>query len=196
MTIKKRDNPLDLFHAWFDEADRPDIADRTAMTLATADEAGTPSARIVLLKLADDRGFVFYTNAESQKGKELTANPQCALCFYWAPLGKQVRIRGSVDLVSVEEADEYFASRDRRSQIGAWASAQSRAMDGRFALEKEVAVWLAKYAVGTVPRPPHWVGYRLRPEVIEFWQSQPFRLHDRLRYRRVGDAWETDLLFP
>lgn len=166
------------------------------MALATADAAGRPSVRMVLLKGFDSQGFVFYTNLESQKGEELAANPRAALCFYWKSMQRQVRVEGTVSLVSDDEADAYFASRARDSQIGAWASQQSRVLTGRFELEKAIARYAAKYAIGRVPRPRQWSGFRLAPERFEFWQERPFRLHDRLVFARDGAAWQTEKLYP
>ena len=189
-------DPFARFAAWFDDATGKEPRDPNAMALATADAAGRPSVRMVLLKGFDSQGFVFYTNLESQKGRELTANPRAALCFYWKSLQRQVRVEGAVSLVSADEADAYFASRARDSQIGAWASEQSRVLTGRFELEKAIARYAAKYAIGRVPRPPHWSGFRLAPERIEFWQERPFRLHDRLVFVRDGAAWRTEKLYP
>jgi pyridoxamine 5'-phosphate oxidase len=172
--------------------------DPKAACLSTVSADGRPSSRMVLIQSADARGFVFYTNLESAKGEELKSNPQAALCFHWKSLERQVRVRGPVVAVSAEEADAYFATRPKDSQIGAWASRQSRAMEGRFALEKEVARFAAKYALSSVPRPPHWSGFRLQPLQIEFWRARPFRLHQRLCYRRksLDSAWTTERLFP
>jgi pyridoxamine 5'-phosphate oxidase len=168
------------------------------MTLATATADGVPSARVVLLKGADQRGFVFYTNYESRKGIELIANSRAALCFLWKSLGRQVRVEGTVEQVSAADADAYFATRARDSQIGAWASEQSRPLETRFALEKRVAEFTARHLVGTVPRPDNWSGFRLQPRLIEFWQDGLFRLHDRLEYRRAAPdaAWTTRTLYP
>jgi pyridoxamine 5'-phosphate oxidase len=196
MTDTDERDPFLLFARWLDEAKAGEPNDHNAMTLATADAAGRPSARMVLLKDAGAGGFVFYTNLDSRKGQELAANPNAALLFHWKSLRRQVRVEGKVAQVSDAEADAYFASRPRGSQIGAWASDQSRPLESRFHLEKRVAEVTARHLVGTIPRPPHWSGFRLRPEVIEFWQDKPFRLHDRLVYRRGGEEWTTVRLFP
>ena len=193
----KGDNPIVIFQAWLAEAHDSEPNDPTAMTLATADRDGIPSARMVLLKDADARGFAFYTNTESQKGVELDANCHAALVFHWKSLRRQVRIAGTVERVSDAEADEYFASRARGSQIGAWASDQSRPLEGRFALEKRVAKFAAKFGAGKVPRPPHWTGYRVIPQEIEFWQDKPFRLHERVVYSRDGESgWTAGRIYP
>jgi pyridoxamine 5'-phosphate oxidase len=196
--IGPRDDPFALFDAWFEEAKKSEPSEPNAMALATADREGRPNVRMVLLKEANASGFVFYTNYESAKGCELLANPHAALCFLWKGTGKQVRARGAVAKVSEAESDAYFASRAKDSQIGAWASAQSRPMEGRFAFEKEVAKYAARYALGKVPRPPYWGGFRLAPIEIEFWRNRPFRLHDRLVYRRAAPEapWRTERLFP
>ncbi|MBM3547094.1 MAG: pyridoxamine 5'-phosphate oxidase [Alphaproteobacteria bacterium] len=196
MTDTDEADPILLFKRWLEEAKASEPNDPTAMTLATADASGQPSARMVLLKDADSAGFVFYTNLESRKALDLGSNPKAALLFHWKSLRRQVRIEGPVAPVSDAEADTYFASRPRGSQIGAWASDQSRPMDGRFALEKRVAEVTARHLVGSIPRPPHWSGFRVRPQAIEFWQDKPFRLHDRLVYRQVAGAWATERLFP
>lgn len=196
MSISELENPIDLFKQWFDEAKTCGLKEPTAVTLATADPSGMPSARMVLLKEVDDAGFVFYTNYQSRKGKELEQNPQAALCFHWMPIGKQVRVQGAVERVSEAQSDAYFASRPRDSQIGAWASAQSEPLEGRFDLEKQVAAYALKFGIGKIPRPPHWGGYRIVPQTIEFWQEGMFRLHDRLLYTRAGSGWTTRRLFP
>jgi pyridoxamine 5'-phosphate oxidase len=196
--ITPTSEPVELFRQWFVEAAQHEPNDPNAMALATVDAHGLPDARMVLLKGIDESGFVFYTNLESVKGEELAANPQAALCFYWKSLGRQVRVRGPVSAVSAEEADAYFATRPKDSQIGAWASRQSRPLEGRFALEKEVARFAAKYALTSVPRPPHWSGFRVQPLQIEFWRARLFRLHERLCYRRdtLGSPWVTERLYP
>jgi pyridoxamine 5'-phosphate oxidase len=189
-------DPIFLFQAWFTEAKARESADVTAMALATADSSGAPSVRMVLLKAADARGYVFYTNTESRKGLELAANPRAALAMWWPVSNRQVRVEGAVERVDDVEADAYFASRARGSQIGAWASTQSRPLEGRLALEKRVAQFTAKYAIGKVPRPEYWTGYRVVPSIIEFWQQRDFRLHERLVFRRAGDGWTTERLYP
>ena len=196
MATSDAQDPFTRFAAWFDDATDKEPRDPNAMALATADAAGRPSVRMVLLKGFDSQGFVFYTNLESQKGQELTVNPRAALCFYWKSLQRQVRVEGAVSEVAADEADAYFASRARDSQIGAWASAQSRVLTGRFELEKAIARYAAKHAIGRVPRPPYWSGFRLSPERIEFWQERPFRLHDRLVFVRDGADWRTEKLYP
>lgn len=190
------DEPSDHFLAWLKEAEASEPNDPNAMALATADAQGRPSVRMVLLKDADARGFVFYTNLESRKGLELAENPEAALLFHWKSLRRQVRVEGPVAPVTPAEADAYFASRARGSQIGAWASQQSRPLESRFALEKAVALYTAKFGLGSVPRPPHWSGFRLTPRRLEFWQDGAFRLHDRLVYTRDGTRWTTERLYP
>ena len=192
------DEPLRLFATWLDEAKASEISDPNAMALATVDSGGVPNVRMVLLKGYDARGFVFYTNQNSQKGQELGAQPQAALNFHWKSLRRQVRVRGPVTEVSDAESDAYFATRPRMAQIGAWASQQSAQMESRFALEKAVAAYTAKHPLGTVPRPPYWIGYRVAPMVIEFWRDQPFRLHERIEFHRdaPGAPWSKTRLYP
>lgn len=196
MFDKQSDDPLALFAAWLAEAERSEPNDPNAMTLATVSPDGRPAARMVLLKGHDERGFVFYTNLESRKGRHLAANTQAALLFHWKSLGRQVRIEGAVAQVEPAEADAYFASRPKESRIGAWASQQSQPLEGMLELERRVAHYAAKYALGEVPRPPYWSGFRLAPQMIEFWSSGAFRLHNRLVYHREGDGWRTERLYP
>jgi len=191
-------DPFALFSAWMKEAEASEPADANAMALATADADGHPNVRMVLLKGADANGFVFYSNSESVKGGELAANAHAAINFHWKSLRKVVRAQGSVTQVSEAEADAYFATRPKDSQIGAWASPQSRPMEGRWVFEKRIAEYALKYGIGTVPRPPYWTGWRITPLRMEFWRDRPFRLHDRLVYSRnsAADPWTTERLFP
>jgi len=193
-----RDEPLRLFADWFAEAKRSEPVNPEAMTLATVDADGFPNARMVLLKGFDERGFVFYTNLDSVKGRELAAAPKAALTFYWKSLQRQVRLRGQVGPVAAAEADAYFATRPRSAQIGAWASKQSSPLESRMAFEKAVAIHAAKFAVGPVPRPPRWSGFRVVPLEIEFWHERPFRLHDRLAFTRPSPTapWTKTRLYP
>jgi len=192
------DEPMRLFAAWLEDATKTEPRDPTAMTLATVDGDGMPDARMVLLKSADAQGFVFFTNTESQKGQELAGSPKAALVFHWKSLNRQIRVRGVVERVTDAEADAYFATRPKQAQIGAWASQQSRPLESRLAFEKAVAVNAAKYALGNVPRPPYWSGYRIVPSSIEFWHDRPFRLHDRIVFKRdnPGAAWTKTRLYP
>jgi pyridoxamine 5'-phosphate oxidase len=190
--------PFALFAEWLAEAEKSEPNDPTAMALATVDASGMPNVRMVLLKGFDERGFVFYTNVESAKGVELIGAGKAAMCFHWKSLRRQVRVRGPVTPVTGVEADSYFQSRPRDSRIGAWASQQSRPLESRFALEKAVARYAARYAIGEVPRPPYWSGFRLEPLSMEFWQDRPFRLHDRVKFERPDrDArWAQTRLYP
>jgi len=192
------DEPLGLFAQWLSEAREKEPNDPNAMCLATVDAGGIPDARMVLLKDFDAEGFVFFTNLESAKGGQLVAAPKAALLFHWKSLRRQVRVRGAVTPVSAEEADAYFATRARPAQIGAWASAQSRPLPSRLALEKAVAEQGLRFGLGAVPRPPHWSGFRVAPERIEFWRDRPFRLHERILYaREAGEgAWAVSRRFP
>jgi pyridoxamine 5'-phosphate oxidase len=192
------DEPFALFAAWFAEAKAAEPADPNSMALATVDASGLPNVRMVLLKGVDVGGFVFYTNLESRKGEELLGHPKAALVFHWKSLTRQVRVRGPVERVSEADADAYFVTRPRLSQIGAWASRQSSPLESRLAFEKAIALTTAKYAIGTIPRPPHWSGFRVVPLVMEFWHDRPFRLHDRIEFRRAapGAPWEKSRLYP
>jgi pyridoxamine 5'-phosphate oxidase len=192
----QEDEPFALFATWLKDAEASEINDPNAVALATVDADGLPNVRMVLLKGFDVRGFVFYTNFESQKGQEILGQKKAAMCFHWKSLRRQIRLRGEVEVVSDEEADEYYQSRPLGSRIGAWASKQSRPLEGRFALEKAVAEYTAKYALGNVPRPPHWSGFRIIPQSIEFWHDRKFRLHDRIEFRRDGEGWSKVRMYP
>jgi pyridoxamine 5'-phosphate oxidase len=194
--LLSEENPIALFAEWLREALAKEPNDANAMALATVDAAGLPDVRMVLLKDADARGFVFYSNVESAKGRELAANPKAALLFHWKSMRRQVRVRGTVSAVTPEEADAYFATRARPAQLGAWASDQSRTLPDRLALEKKIAEVGLRFGLGKVPRPPHWSGYRIEPQSIEFWRDRPFRLHERLLFERAPGGWITRRLFP
>jgi pyridoxamine 5'-phosphate oxidase len=191
-----RTEPFRLFGEWLEDATKSEVNDPNGVALATVDEDGMPDVRMVLLKGFDERGFVFYTNFESAKGRQIMANRKAAMCFHWKSLRRQVRVRGPVEVVSDAEADEYYATRPRGSRIGAWASKQSRPLESRFALEKAVAEYTAKFAIGEIPRPGHWSGFRIVPASIEFWHDRPFRLHDRALFTRDGDGWVKTRLYP
>lgn len=188
--------PFELFAAWLEDASASEPNDPNAVALATVDPDGLPNVRMVLLKGFDEAGFVFYTNYESAKGREILASKKAAMCFHWKSLRRQVRVRGPVEPVSAAEADAYYATRPRGSRIGAWASKQSHPLESRFALERAVAEYTARYAIGEIPRPAHWSGFRIVPETIEFWHDRPFRLHDRVVFSRSGDGWEKSRLYP
>ncbi|MFA7305451.1 MAG: pyridoxamine 5'-phosphate oxidase [Hyphomicrobium sp.] len=197
------DEPFALFHAWMSEAEKSEISDPNAMSVATVDPSGLPNVRTLLLKGVDDasspeRGFVFYTNFESAKGQELLANPKVGLLFYWKSLERQVRIRGTVSLASHDEADAYYASRPAQSRIGAWASQQSRPLSSRDVFEAKIQHYEKKFADGAIPRPSYWSGFRVVPTEIEFWAARPFRLHDRIVFRRDAphDSWHKTRLYP
>lgn len=194
----EENEPFALFADWLKDATESEINDPNALALATVDADGMPNVRMVLLKGFDTSGFVFYTNFESQKGQEILGQKKAAMCFHWKSLRRQVRLRGAVEVVSDAEADEYYASRPRGSRIGAWASRQSRELESRFALEKAVAEVTLRYPLGDIPRPPHWSGFRIRPVSIEFWHDRPFRLHDRVEFRRdTPEApWSKVRMYP
>jgi pyridoxamine 5'-phosphate oxidase len=190
-------DPIRQFHAWYEDAMAAGLPDPHAMTLATATPEGRPAARVVLLRGYDERGFAFFTNYESRKGRELAANPAASLVFYWHDLDRQVRVEGQVERVSAAESDTYFRTRPRDAQLGAWASDQSAVVPSREALEARLQELQLQFPAGEIPRPPHWGGYRVVPEFVEFWQGRPGRLHDRLRYRRrESGGWSIDRLAP
>ena len=189
--------PFVLFKQWLEDASASEPNDPSAVALATVDGDGLPDVRMVLLKGFDEHGFVFYTNFESAKGREILGSMKAAMCFHWKSLRRQVRIRGPVEVVSDAEADAYYATRPRGSRIGAWASKQSRPLESRFALEKAVAEYTARYAIGDIPRPKHWSGFRILPQTIEFWHDRPFRLHDRVAFSHTADGgWDKTRLYP
>jgi pyridoxamine 5'-phosphate oxidase len=192
------DEPFALFEAWLNEAIKSEPNDPNAMALSTVDADGLPDVRMVLMKGFDTEGFVFYSHIASQKGRELAANPKAALLFHWKSLRRQVRIRGNVTPVSEAEADAYFATRPKQAQIGAWASKQSQELESRFAFEQAIAKVAAKHIIGEVPRPPGWSGWRITPSRIEFWHDRPFRLHDRIEFRRdaAGQKWSKTRMYP
>jgi pyridoxamine 5'-phosphate oxidase len=190
------DDPFRLFDRWFADALAAGVAEPNAMTLATCTPDGVPSARIVLLKICDDRGLVFFTNYNSRKGDELANNPRAALVFFWPALERQVRVEGRVELATEQESDEYFVTRPLNSRLGAWASAQSGVLADRAALERQHEELVARYPDENIPRPPHWGGYRVVPTVFEFWQGRPSRLHDRIRFRKADQGWVRDRLSP
>jgi pyridoxamine 5'-phosphate oxidase len=192
----EENEPFSLFGTWLKDAAASEPNDPNAVALATVDEHGLPNVRMVLLKDFDRDGFVFYTNYESQKGRELLGQKKAAMVFHWKSLRRQVRVRGEIETVSDAEADAYFDSRPRGSRIGAWASKQSRPLESRFALEKAVAEYTIKFGIGHIPRPAHWSGFRLKPVSIEFWHDRPFRLHDRMEFIRDGEGWEKVRMYP
>lgn len=188
--------PYSLFGEWLEDAKRSEPNDPNAFALSTVDPDGMPNVRMVLLKGFDTSGFVFYTNYESTKGREILSAMKAAMCFHWKSLQRQVRVRGKVEIVSDDEADAYYASRARGSRIGAWASKQSQPLESRFALEKAVAEYTARYAIGEIPRPPYWSGFRIVPVSIEFWHDRPFRLHDRVIFTETEGGWNKTRLYP
>ena len=194
----KAEEPYRLFAEWLADAESSETNDPNAVALATVDAEGMPNVRMVLLKGFDERGFVFYTNFESRKGVEILGARKAAMCFHWKSLRRQVRVRGDIEIVSDAEADEYYASRPRGSRIGAWASKQSRPLESRFALVRAVAEYTARYAIGDIPRPSHWSGFRLKPVSIEFWHDRPFRLHDRVEFPHTedGKGWTKVRMYP
>ncbi|MEW9807017.1 pyridoxamine 5'-phosphate oxidase [Mesorhizobium sp. ZMM04-5] len=192
-----RSEPFRLFSEWLEDATKSEPNDPNGVALATVDEDGLPDVRMVLLKGFDEAGFVFYTNFESAKGREILSSMKAAMCFHWKSLRRQVRVRGPVEIVTDAEADAYYATRPRGSRIGAWASKQSRPLESRFALEKAVAEYTTRYAIGEIPRPAYWSGFRIVPQQIEFWHDRPFRLHDRIQFSRTAEGgWQKTRLYP
>ncbi|MEW9834522.1 pyridoxamine 5'-phosphate oxidase [Mesorhizobium marinum] len=192
-----RSEPFRLFSEWLEDATKSELNDPNGVALATVDEDGLPDVRMVLLKGFDEAGFVFYTNFESAKGREILSSMKAAMCFHWKSLRRQVRVRGPVEIVTDAEADAYYATRPRGSRIGAWASKQSRPLESRFALEKAVAEYTTRYAIGEIPRPAYWSGFRIVPQQIEFWHDRPFRLHDRIQFSRTAEGgWQKTRLYP
>lgn len=196
--ISEATDPFVTFQEWLSEAEKTEPNDPNATALASVDADGLPNVRMVLLKGFDERGFVFYTNFESQKGEEIIGQKKAAMCFHWKSLRRQVRVRGEIEIVTDQEADDYYKSRARGSRIGAWASKQSRPLESRFALEKEVAKYTAKFAIGEIPRPEHWSGIRIIPTYIEFWKDGMFRLHDRIIFSRqdANADWDKTRFYP
>jgi len=196
MTLETATDPFALFRTWFAEAEVAEVNDANAMAVATVSPDGRPTVRVVLLKALDDRGFTFYTNTQSRKGDHLAVNKVAGINFHWKSLRRQVRVDGLVEPVTDEEADAYFASRPHGSQVGAWASQQSRPLASRAVLEQAVRDAEARFGSGAVPRPSHWSGYRIVPDLIEFWQDREFRLHDRITFSRSGEEWVKGRLYP
>ena len=194
----EQNEPLALFAAWFAEAEKSEPNDPSAMAVATADTSGSPDVRMVLMKEYDEQGFVFYTNSKSTKGQQLASNMQAAANFHWKSLRRQVRLRGAVEIVPEAMSDAYFASRAKDARIGAWASQQSEPLESRFAFEKAIATQALRFNIGDVPRPPHWLGYRIKPLEIEFWHDRPYRLHDRIVFQRDSREapWTKTRLYP
>jgi pyridoxamine 5'-phosphate oxidase len=195
-SVPYKNDPIALFESWFQEAVDSGLEQPSAMSVATLDPDGSPDARMILLKGVDEHGFIFFTNMQSPKAQALLRDPRVALCFYWAKIDKQVRVRGRAQMVGDEEADAYFATRPRLSQISAWASKQSRKMCGYFEFEAEVAKTALRFGIGEVPRPSFWSGFRVVPERMEFWKQKAFRRHERIVYERVANGWQTEWLYP
>lgn len=194
--MKEKFDPIELFAKWYKKAKEKETLVPDAVCLATASKSGRPSSRMVLLKHFDDNGFVFYTNLKSQKSTDLIENPQASLCFHWKNSKQQIRVEGEVTPVSKEEADEYFATRAKKSQLGAWASKQSQIMSNKLELEKSIAKWALEFGISDIPRPDFWSGYRVHPDRIEFWEDRSFRLHDRFQFVKKNGEWDKEYLFP